>query len=461
LDLNHIKGSRMVRIIPGVEIQVVKEIVPQQLHPAGIVGLIGPAEKGPILTPTPTTSYREFAEKFGSNPDYTLTRDAKLCFQNGVAEVFATRIMAAGGKDATLTLKDEKKKDTVRLISKLPGEAGNSIRVVVAKGMSENSVRLEISNGGKMEIWDNLVMSPANEFYLVDFLNKNSKLVSAEDLGSSSEFPNNNPAPIEEMLSGGTAGELKKEDYEAALEKLEMEPDIDVVYACGVSDPAIHAIVDAHCKNMSRDAKNRIGIGTVASGEDVKSIVKRTEVLASDRFVLVAPYGVAGAVAGLISRLNYFESPTFKPITGISNLERRYTPAEQMELIKAGICCLDAIRGRGIVVVKGITTSGEQISVMRVADRAVRGVKNVADNFIGTLNSPGGRMALREKLTEFLISMEREGAIVPSVDLKHPAFLVDVYCSEMDFAQGIVRVDVAVRPVRAMDYIYATITVQA
>jgi hypothetical protein len=189
--------------------------------------------------------------------------------------------------------------------------------------------------------------------------------------------------------------------------------------------------------------------------------VKRTEVLASDRFVIVAPYGVAGAVAGLISRLNYFESPTFKPITGIASLERRYTPAEQIELIKAGICCLDAMRGRGIVVVKGITTSSEQISVMRVADRAVRGVKNVSDNFIGTLNSPGGRMALREKLTEFLISIEREGAIVPSVDLKHPAFLVDVYSSEMDFAQGIVRVDIAVRPVRAMDYIYATITVQA
>jgi hypothetical protein len=30
----------------------------------------------------------------------------------------------------------------------------------------------------------------------------------------------------------------------------------------------------------------------------------------------------------------------------------------------------------------------------------------------------------------------------------------------MDFAQGIVRVDVAVRPVRAIDYVYATITVE-
>jgi len=451
----------MTRIIPGVEIQVVKEIVPQQLHPAGIVGLIGPAEKGAIMEPTPVTSYREFVEKFGANLDYALTRDAKLCFLNGVAEVFATRIVASGGKPASVILKDDKKKNTLKLTSKLVGEEGNSIRVVIAKGMKDDTVRLEITDGGKMETWDNLTMTKGTESYLVDFLNRNSKLVVAEDMDSPSAAPSNNPAIIETTLTGGVSGELRKEDYEAALEKLEMEPDIDVVYACDVWDPEIHAVVDAHCRNMSRDAKNRIGIGTVAPGEEVKSIVKRTEALADDRFVIVAPHGVAGAVAGLLSKLNYYESPTFKSVAGISALERRYTPAEQMELLKAGICVLDAMRGRGIIVVKGITTSNEQISVTRVADRAVRGVKNVADNFIGTLNSPGGRMALREKLTEFLISMEREGSIVPSTDLKKPAFLVDVYSSETDFAQGIVRVDVAVRPVRAMDYIYATLTVQA
>ena len=57
--------------------------------------------------------------------------------------------------------------------------------------------------------------------------------------------------------------------------------------------------------------------------------------------------------------------------------------------------------------------------------------------------------------------MGREEAIVPSTDGKEPAFLVDVYSSQMDFAQGIVRVDLVLRPVRAIDYIYATITVQA
>jgi uncharacterized membrane protein len=91
----------------------------------------------------------------------------------------------------------------------------------------------------------------------------------------------------------------------------------------------------------------------------------------------------------------------------------------------------------------------------------VRLVKAIGDQFIGTLNSATGRSALKEKLTEVLLQMEKEGAIVPSTDGAEPAFVVDVYSSQLDFAQGIVRVDLAVRPVRAIDFIYATVTVQA
>ncbi|MEM2305057.1 MAG: phage tail sheath protein, partial [Candidatus Methanomethylicia archaeon] len=96
----------LVRILPGVEIRVVKEIVPQQLHPSGVVGLIGTAERGPVFEPTPTTSYREFIDKFGSNTEYTLIKDARLAFLNGVFEVFAVRVEGENGKAAEATLND-------------------------------------------------------------------------------------------------------------------------------------------------------------------------------------------------------------------------------------------------------------------------------------------------------------------------------------------------------------------
>ncbi len=452
----------MTRILPGVEVKVVKEIVPQQLHPSGIVGIMGTAEKGPVLMATPVTSFREFQEKFGSDPNQSLTKEARLCFLNGVFEVFATRIEASGSQKACAVLKSVDGDENIRIEAKNPGEMGNKIEVGVMKGAADGSVAIQVTDGTAFEVFDNLLPDKKSDQYLVEVLGNRSKLVTASDLRTAKDAKAAKDLALgETLLSGGLTAQPQLKDYEQALEMLEMEEDIDMVCAADSWDSSVHALVDAHCQNMSKDAKNRIGIGTVGPNEKVEDIIKRTSVLASDRFVLVAPYGVSGAVAGLISKLNYYDSPTFKALTGISDLEKRYTPSQLMELLKAGVLPLEARRGRGIIVEKGITTSKEQIGVMRIADHAVRAAKNVAENFIGTLNTAGGRTALREKLTETFLTMVREESIVPSVDGKSPAFLVDVYSSQLDFAQGIVRVDLAVRPVRAMDYIYATINVQA
>ena len=458
----------MVRILPGVEVNVVKEIVPEQLNPSGIVGIMGTAEKGPILMPTPVTSFREFQDKFGSDANSSLTKEARICFLNGVFQVFVTRMEATGSSIALCILKNSDGEESIRAEAKSAGEGGNKITLGISKGTSAGTLNIQVTNGVTFEVFDNLSLDKSGDLYIVDVLNARSKMINAVDLrkepkGVTKEVKasKRDLALGEFALAGGKTAQPELKDYEKALEMLEMEDDIDLVYAADSWDPKVHALVEAHCQNMSKDAKNRIGIGTIAPNERLEDIKKRTEVLASDRFVLVAPYGVSGAVAGLVSKLNYYDSPTFKQLSGVAELETRYRPSELMEMLKAGILPLEARRGRGIIIEKGITTSKEQISVMRVADHAVRGVKNVAENFIGTLNTAGGRSALKEKITEFLLTMSREEAIVPSVDGKEPAFLVDVYSSQLDFAQGIVRVDLAVRPVRAIDYIYATITVQA
>lgn len=456
----------MVRVIPGVEVKVVKEIVPQQLFPAGVVGMIGTANDGPVGVPTAVTSYRELTDTFGQEEQgFTLHKEAKNAFLNGVFQVIATRVGGSASAPAFTVLKGRKRMDVLRLAAKDLGEAGNKINIAVLKGASENTFRLEISSGLAKEDFDNLSMVKGNDLYAEKIITENSRIVSAQTVVDE-PTADHTPIPTEARLSGGRFAPPAKRDFENALESLELETTIDTVYVCDNWDPEVHALVDAHCQNMSlgkepKPLGPRIGIGTVGPNETVEQIIKRTELIASDRFVLVAPYGLAGAVAGLISKLDYYESPTFKPLTGIANLEKRYTPSEQMKLLTNGILTIDAVRGRGIIVVKGISTSKEQVSVMRVADRAVRGVKNIADNFIGTLNNSRGRLALKERLREFFVSMEREGSIVPSTDLTQPSFLIDVYSSQADFAQGIVHTDIAVRPVRAMDYIYGMVTVQA
>jgi hypothetical protein len=83
-------------------------------------------------------------------------------------------------------------------------------------------------------------------------------------------------------------------------------------------------------------------------------------------------------------------------------------------------------RGRGVIILRGLTTDGDQISVRRVADRAVRGVKLLGELFIGRLNSEDGRGALKQKLNEFLVQMEKEGELV----VKSANYLLDTHLSE-------------------------------
>jgi Phage tail sheath C-terminal domain len=376
-------------------------------------------------------------------------------------------VASSAGTRANAILNGKRKKEVVKISAKTPGTDGNGIKVVVLDGQSENTVRIEVSAANSPpETFDNLVMNKDSENYLVNVLNNSSKIVVAEAMVPDPSPELHNPIPQEITLSGGENASLSATDYENALGLLELEPNVDIVMACSESSPQVHSLIQAHCEKMSLGKEPnalapRIGIGTVGQNEPVDQILQRIETLASDRFVIAAPYGYAGSVAGLLSKLNYYESPTFKPISVITEFGKRYSPSEQMKLVSSGILTLDPIKGRGIVVVKGITSKGQQINVIRIADRAVRGIKNITDDYIGELNNQRKRTALREKITEFLLTLDRDGAIVPSTDMTQPSFLVDVYSSQADFAQGIVKVDLAVRPVRAIDYIYARLTVQS
>ena len=166
------------------------------------------------------------------------------------------------------------------------------------------------------------------------------------------------------------------------------------------------------------------------------------------------------AVAGLLGRQDFFESPTFKTIVSPTAPPGQYSDAALGRLINGNICVVNERRRLGIIVIKGLLTSGRQINVQRTANKAVREVKAISDRFIGLLNNEGARNALRQQIFAMLLQMERDGALVPSVDGSDPAFKVAVYSTQNDFASGIVRVDIAVRPVRAVDFIYATILVQ-
>lgn len=540
-------------IIPGVQVSVVKEVVPPQLAPSGVLGVVGLVENVPAGAPGRASSWNRFVELFGPGSAFSLP-EARQALQNGVFEVVVSAIPVDAAAKASATLKSGAR-SLATLTARAPGSWANGLSYKVThrrKGDDIVGFDLEISRPDGKEVHRNLTIIPDLSTSLINALDASSavavgawsaapawKAIDAQVIDAAGTRDQDkralliDTAPIKSALwatagryrvsvnlgtgvlkvetaknatdwatlvdrtdvsgaadllralgsidglsvrtegwpdegSGALAGgaDADRGAYGAALEKLRDEPDVDLVISA-VQDFAspdrvagVYSDVIAHCNNLSADCKGRVGFGQTPASLDASAAAEFASALVSDRFVLIAPSGVVGAVAGMIGGLPYFHSPTFKTISGVGALSKTLGVEDQQTLLKGFVAPVATMRGRGTVVVRGLTTDGDQISVRRTADRAVRGVRAIGEQFIGRLNNADGRAALRAKISEMLLQMQKDGALVPSTDGKDPAFKIDVYSSQADFAQGIVRVDIAVRPVRAIDFILATILVQ-
>lgn len=379
----------------------------------------------------------------------------------------------SGGRDRGAALALLPAEGEPPLVELLPAGEEANLRVTIESSTSTIDgatpvVNISISIGDReVERFVNLTMDPDDEHYLPEVFEATSELVRARDLfvrSRTTSFPRHQIRP--QPLADGESPRV--DDYRDALERLEQAEEVDLVIASAAGQLAddqvisVQQAVVSHCAKMSTVARNRIGLGSAHASEtgDPRSIVAHANDVRSEHFILCAPAGVEAGVAGLLGRQQYFESPTFKTIGSPGAEPGDYTDSQLEQLISGNVLTVNRRRGRGVIVIKGLLTSGRQVSVQRTANKAVRDVKVIADNYVGRLNNQGARNALKQQITALFLQMERDSAIVPSTDGSDPSFKVDVYSSQADFSAGIVRVDIAIRPVRAIDYIYATILVQ-
>jgi hypothetical protein len=384
----------------------------------------------------------------------------------------------AGGRDPGFARRyrgQNNPADDILQIRTVEGIDADRLRIRFQAGSEPNTVRLTVglqldTGFEEQEVHEALSMDPDNLRYLPAYLEANSGFVRATDLYSRARSTNwpaatVSPKPFRDGTAPGMA------EWQAAIDRLAAEDAVDLVLA-GLQDwkdtnlngIAVQQALVAHARVQADNAKPRIALLSIRPTENlsVPAILDHSGQVTDRRAVLVAPAGADGALAGLLGHLEYFQSATFKTIAlpGVPLVP--YTEAELNKLVgpDGNVCVITQRRGRGIICVKGIATDGFQISVVRVADRCIREVKKISDRFIGELNNAESRTALQEMIIAVFTQMERDGALVPSVDGSSPAFQVQVYASQNDVAAGNARVDIAVRPVRAIDYIYATIRVK-
>jgi hypothetical protein len=355
------------------------------------------------------------------------------------------------------------------LLRLLPGSEVDPNGLSARIDSEQGNILVEVFQGGLQERFTDLVMDPDSDRYLPYALLRDSRLLRVQPLSSQAvadALPSATTTPL--AFANGSAP--TPQQYQEAIELLADDSRIDLVFACidpGLSDTdvrQVHQALVAHAVTMADNGAPRIAFGSVTAGEqpDLNRVRDHAAAVRNRRFVLVSPASAEGAVAGAIGRMNPQDSPTFKPIPLFELAPARYRESQLNRLLGPTTNALvvqDRV-GRGVVCLKGIDTTGDQISVTRVADQCIRETRAIAENFIGRLNTEDARVALRQQIVATFLRMERDGALVPSTDGSDPAFHVDVYSTQLDFAQGIVRIDIAVRPVRAIDYVYATIRVK-
>lgn len=361
------------------------------------------------------------------------------------------------------------------------GEATELFRILAETGVDPNGVSVEITGTGSnitvrvsrdgtvLEEFTRLTMNPDSARHLPAILLAGSAVITlrqANSLPAAGRLPAATTSPT--PLAGGSSPNTAA--FQAAIDALGNDPRINIVLAAVEPTAAnstvrtVHQALVAHAVREADNGSPRVAFGAVTAAEqsDLDEIRDHAAAVRNRRFVLVSPAGAAGAVAGLVSRLSPEISPTFKPVPLFGNAPANYTGSQLNKLLgpSHNACVVQQRAGRGVIVLRGLDTSGDQISVTRVADAAIRETKAISENFIGQLNSSDARAALKAQIVATFTRMERAGQLVPSTDGSDPAFVVDVYSTQQDFAQGIVRIDIAIRPVRAIDFIYASIRVK-
>ncbi len=416
--------------------------------------------------------YADLVVEPGSHQDLFATINAQSAHVVALDPGFAASepapgsyVLSAAGEDVPV------QGDTDALFTLLPdrGVDPEGVTVTIAVAAADDiSVRIS-RDGALQEEFSGLTMNPDSPQHLTTVLLRDSALVTvrpASSLAEADRLPAATTGPV--PFTSGTSPNLAA--YQAAIDLLAEDARINLVAAAieptqtGGTVRAIHQALSAHAVTQADGGSPRIAFGAVTAAEqpDLDQIRDHAAAVRSRRFALVSPAGAAGAVVGLVARLSPEVSPTFKPVPLFgtppatyreSQLNRLLGPTHNLVVVQQRV-------NRGVIVLRGLDTTGDQISVTRVADACIREVKAISENFIGELNSVDARNALRQQIVATFTRMERAGALVPSTDGTDPAFLVDVYSTQLDFAQGSVRVDVAVRPVRAIDFVYATIRVK-
>src|SRR5437016_1601624 len=487
---------------PGVYVQEV-EAGSRPIEGVGtaVAAFVGLAQKGPVNQPTLVTNWSQFANAFGDFMEGSyLAHSVYGYFLNGGGACYIVRIGADGhspAAQAELPSAKDKALAGLRVLALEAGQPGNEITVEVSEASqpAEDTFKLLVSKGGKVEETYDNVTTRKGKNNVVTAVKNASKLIQLEEIGTAAALEKV-PAPGKVTLQGGGAAmpaRVTPDEYVgnsadrtgfaclAAIDHVTMlsVPDLMAAYQRGLIDAdqvkAVQLAMIAHCELMG----DRVAILDAPPGLNAQQIREwRVDKAGYDSkyatlywpwikvFDPVAGQATfvppSGHMAGIWGRNDdtrgVHKAPANEVVRGAITLEINITKSEHDTLNPNGINCIRAFPGRGIRIWGARTLSSDPawryINIRRLFNYLEESILGGTQWAVFEPNDYSLWAKLRRTIAAFLVNEWRKGALfgltpdqaffVKCDDETNPAESIDA---------GMVVCEIGVAPVKPAEFV--------
>ncbi|MDR2589000.1 MAG: phage tail sheath subtilisin-like domain-containing protein [Spirochaetales bacterium] len=407
---------------PGVYVEEIESgSKPIEAGSTNIAGFLGVAEKGPVNEAVLVTNWTQYAKIFGGfHAGGWLAHGVYQFFQNGGTKCFINNLASppegAGSSGGA--------------------EAGESAGDADGSGISDGS---DGDSGGR------------------------SSAVEGETLPAKIK----NPEDIAKLIIGRDEGVGKK----TGLCLFDTIPEIALIAAPGVTDPAAQDAILSHCE------KNRFRFAVLDSPEELEKGIDtlpmpRDSIMGAYYFPWITMFDTAqdtqvyappsGGICGVYSRVDsqrgVHKAPANEIFRTALGLKYNLTDAEQELLNPRGINCIREFPGRGIRVWGARTVSSNPewryVNVRRLFCMVEQAIQNGTNWVVFEPNTRDLWKKITRNLTSFLLNTWRSGALFG--DTPEEAFYVrcdDELNPPESIDAGYVVVEVGLAPAKPAEFV--------
>jgi len=428
------------RILPGIYNEEL-DSGPRPINSvaAGVIGIVGSSPYGPVDEAVKVGSYAEFERVYGKmETNYDLAPQIDIAFKQGAQSIRACRVVGSGAVKASLVINDDNSVKTLTLTHKYYGVDGNAVTAAVVAGTTggRRTLSLYDSNSGISEVYQNKDMIVGSDANLCDAINSVSLIIDADESGGSTGVPKVLTATA---LAGGLDGDaiaaadrVGTTNPLSGLKLLETYDDVSIIMCANDSSATVNNELVAQAEACG----DRIAVLGLSSGLTPSQAVTVAGSYESSRAVMPYPwitvydYALAsttdiqptGALAGIISKLDTYRSPSRQKLNGIQGLQRQLTKSECEICHNGRMIPISNVFGLGYILRNGITMSSDpkwaQVCKRRTLDKIEKSVQTAMSWAISRPNTATLRDSVAESILGYLKGLYQAGEIGQGYSVK-------------------------------------------